>query len=202
MKKALTVLLCGLLMLPLLLMPFQTDIENHRADARTDDFFSDPVSFLTERLALRTLLLTARGQLLARLGESGSEQVILGKNGFLFYRDTLPDYLKTRDTGAVEPLADKLRALSDALQAEGRTLYLLIAPNKSTVYPEYMPSQALRGVSDSCLTLLLKALAARDVRYVDAAAALNQSKAAGQLYFAGDTHWNARGAFYVATKKS
>ena len=197
MKKALTALLCALFMLPALLSPFGADIENRRADARTDDFFANPAAYLTERLALRTLLLTARGRLLALLGESGSERVILGKNGFLYYQDTLPDYLKTRDPAEIGGLADKLSALSDALASEGRTLYVLIAPNKSTVYPEYMPGRFLRGAADSCLTLLLNALAARDVRYVDAEAALITNKAAGQLYFSGDTHWNARGAYFV-----
>lgn len=176
-----------LLLLPVALMPFHVDVANHQAAAANVD--------AEDRLALRTALITGRDWLLALIGESGSEQVIRG-DGMLFYDEEMPDYLgrSVMTEEALDALAEELTALSDALAAEDRRLIVLLAPNKSSVYPEAVPARYLPSEGASNLTRLQESLNERDVMYLDALSVLMDGKEQGQLYYANDTHWNARGA--------
>ena len=181
-----------LLLLPVALMPFHADMANYQAAAAGRIASLEDVE---DHLALRTALITWRDRLLALIGESGSEQVIRG-DGMLFYDEEIPDYLgrSAMPEGALDALADELTGLSDALAAEGRRLIVLLAPNKSSVYPEAVPARYLPSDEPSNLTRLQDALAERGVAYLNAQALLLAGKAEGQLYYADDTHWNARGA--------
>lgn len=156
------------------------------------------VVFLALALLLCACLLTdvkplahARGKLLSLVGESGHEDVIIGKNGFLFYWEALDKPLLT--DGDIARAADALLALSDALKARGKRFILLIAPDKCAVYPQQLPQRwASAGRNDSAQRLYL-ALDARGVSYVDVLPALQSADA--PTYLRTDTHWNARGAY-------
>lgn len=184
-----------LLLLPVALMPFHVDMPNHQAQPAGAVTSLDDVE---NRLGLRTALITGRDWLLALIGESGNEQVIRG-DGMLFYDEEMPDYLgwSAMPEDELIALADELARLADTLAAENRRLVVLLAPNKSSVYPETVPARYLPAAQPSNLTRLQAALAARGVDYVDAQGVLLTGKDAGQLYFANDTHWNARGAWLV-----
>lgn len=179
-----------LLLLPVALMPLRVDLANHQAAAATES--------VETRLALRTALITGRGKLLALIGESGSEQVIRGK-GMLYFDEEMPDYLgwSALPEGELTALADELAALSGALAEEGRRLVVLLAPNKSSVYPEAVPARYVPSEAPSNLARMQAALASRGVEYLDALSILLAGKAQGQLYYENDTHWNARGAGMV-----
>ena len=179
-----------LLLLPVALMPFRVDLPNHQAASVSES--------VDDRLALRTALITGRDKLLALIGESGSEQVIRGR-GMLFFGEEMPDYLgrSALSEEALTALAEELAALSDALTAEGRRLVVLLAPNKSSVYPEAVPSRYVPSEGPSNLMRLQEALKEREIEYLDALSILLHGKERGQLYYANDTHWNARGAGLV-----
>lgn len=197
-KKLFVLAALLMLALPVLLAPFGVDIRSYRSDAQTDSFADNPAGYITDRLALRTAAITGRARTLALLGESGSVQVIQGREGFLFFAQTLSDYQGTQPLTPQEQaaLTAKLTALEAALAAEGRRLIVLIAPNKSAVYPEYMPFYALPAQEDG-LTQLNAALTSAGLTVLDAQSLLTARKADGLLYFRGDSHWNARGARLV-----
>lgn len=198
-KKIFSVLALLLLLAPAALAPWRVDMPARRADAAQTDFLSAPLSFVEERLALKTLLITLRAKALSLLGESGSDQVIAGRKSFLFYGDTLADYQQSAPLSQAEldALADGLARLHQAFQAENREFLLLIAPNKNSIYPEYMPARLLPGPGESDLSRLQNALDARGVPYLDAREILLAAKKKGLVYFKRDTHWNARGAWAV-----
>lgn len=198
-KKIFSILALLFLLAPAALAPWRVDLPSRRADAEQADFLSAPVQWVEDRLALKTLLLTLRARALSLLGESGSEQVIDGRDGFLFYSDTLADYQQTapRAQAKLDALADGLAGLYQALRQENRAFLLLVAPNKNSVYPEYMPPFLLPGPGESDLSRLQSALKARGVPYLDAREILLSEKEKGLVYFKGDTHWNARGAWAV-----
>lgn len=187
-----------LLALPVLLAPFGTDIRSYRSDAQTASFTADPAGYVTDHFALRTAAITGRARLLSLVGESGSSQVIRGTDGFLFFAETLADYQGTQPLTAQEQsaLIGKLTVLRDALASEGRRLIVLIAPDKSAIYPEHMPYYALPA--QVCgLAQLNAALTSAGLTVLDAQSLLTAHKADGLLYFRGDSHWNARGAQLV-----
>lgn len=192
-KKSFVLAALALLLLPLVLAPFGTDIPAYRTDAQGVMFWDDPVGFVTERLALRTAAVTVRSRLLGVLGESGSPQVVKGRDGFLFFAESLKE--PPLNAGEREALCRKLAALEEALAADGRGLIVLIAPDKRSVYPEMLPAYVLRG--EGTLMQLNAELSAAGLTVLDAQRLLTAHKAEGLLYFRGDSHWNARGAQLV-----
>lgn len=183
------------LLLPLVLAPFGVDIPSYRTDAQTASFAADPAGYVTDRLALRTAAITFRAKALALIGESGTPQVIRGREGFLFFAETLTD-AQPLSRAEKSALIAKLAALEDQLAAEGRRLIVLIAPDKAAVYPEATPYFALAAPEDA-LAALNADLAAAGLTVLDAQALLAAHKEDGLLYFRGDSHWNARGARLV-----
>ena len=190
MKKAFVLLALLLLMLPLLLAPFGVDMRSYRTDAQVATFTEDPAGYITDRLALRTAAITARARLLTLVGESGSLQVRRGREGFLFFAESLEEQPLTAEE--TDALAGKLLALEAALAADGRRLIVLIAPDKRSVYPELLLANILPA--EDALARLNTDLAAAGLTVLDAQSLLTARKGEGLLYFAGDSHWNARGA--------
>lgn len=193
-KKVFVLLAWLMLTLPLLLAPFGVDIRAYRTDTQVASFGEDPAGYITDRLALRTAAITGRARLLGFIGESGSPQVMCGREGFLFFAESLQEPPLT--PGETAALADKLLALQESLAAQGRRLIVLIAPDKRSVYPELLPGNILPPQSDG-LARLNAELTAAGLTVLDAQRLLLAHKADGLLYFAGDSHWNARGAGIV-----
>lgn len=198
-RKVFLVLMSLVLLLPALLAPFGADMPNRRAGTQAEDaLFSDnPALWLTDRLALRTLMTTARAQLLQAVGESGNDRVIAGRNGFLFLADTLDDYMgkNVMTDEEISRLCRNVLAFSQALS--GR-LIVLIAPDKAAIYPENMLVRYLKGRGESSLDRVQQALLKGGITVLDAKNLLLAGKEEGQLYFSRDTHWNARGARMIA----
>ena len=74
------------------------------------------------------------------LGDAG-EKVVVGRNGWLFYRQSV-GYVVERPTSAVhsdsaDPLA-AIRSFRDQLAARGIRLLVVPVPNKESVYPEML----------------------------------------------------------------
>lgn len=129
--------------------------------------------------------------------QSGEEQVVIGREGWLFFDEEMPDYYRRGGLTdmEIESIADRLARLSDDLAAEGIGFTFLCAPNKSSVYPEYLPYYAASAGEAGNRSRLHAALDTRGVAYIDAAALLREGDA--PLYYRTDTHWNSRGALLV-----
>ena len=82
-----------------------------------------------------------------------------------------------------------------SLEARGIRYLVVVAPNKETIYPEFMPER-LRPVSDvSRLDQLVAALKERSsVPLLDLRPALRTAKQQGRVYHVTDTHWNDAGS--------
>ena len=75
---------------------------------------------------------------------------------------------------------------------------LLIGPNKSSVYGEYLPPTISRGKT-RYLSPALKELREKGLLVVDPTALLIESKKKGLMYYRTDTHWNLLGASIAAS---
>ena len=84
----------------------------------------------------------------------------------------------------------------EAAKAVNSSIVLLIGPNKSTLYPEYLPDQ-IDPSERRYVTYFTKRLEAiANLTVVDPAEELLRTKeSAGSLYYRTDTHWNNKGAF-------
>jgi len=87
--------------------------------------------------------------------------------------------------------------MCDYIREQGAEPLILLAPNKNSIYPEYMPARFGAKAEVTNLTLLQEAMAQRDVPYVDACAILKAYKDTDEVYLHEDTHWNNTGARLV-----
>jgi hypothetical protein len=143
------------------------------------------------------------------LGVSSNSKVIVGTEGWLYYEGSLNDYVGV-DIVTSEELNDTSRKLTDRelanvahniflfqsyVESQGAQFLFTVAPNKNTLYPEYMPSWYLPSVEPTNLERLVPFLEAYGVNYLDLTEVLKGSE--NPLYLKRDTHWNNKAAYYV-----
>ncbi len=122
-------------------------------------------------------------------------EVIQGRDGWIFTSEALADYLGSNlpSEEDMAEFAGRMDRLAAICAEKGIELHYVAVPNKSTAYPEYMPSldkadyTALQQLED-----YMHAHSAADFQYIDAE--ILAAKRYGRLYFLTDTHWNGRGA--------
>ncbi|MBQ6431048.1 MAG: hypothetical protein IJJ99_04135 [Oscillospiraceae bacterium] len=158
-------------------------------------FLNDTSDYFADHFASRQELITVNAVLEAALfGESAEENVILGKDGWLYYKSTLEDYqgqnlLSDREIWAA---AHCLALVQEYAREQNADFLFTVAPNKNTLYPESMPDRYLRSDVSGNAERLYDALRSEGVRYVDLEAAFCAEDRV--LYQRLDSHWNNLGA--------
>jgi hypothetical protein len=159
------------------------------------ELLQDFTDFVADRFALRQEMVTLQHRLTAvTLSESGEEDVILGKDGWLFYADTLADYEGTNRFTDEEcwAAAHSLSLMAEYCESQGASFYFTIAPNKNSLYPQYMPARYPASQEAHNAQRLAEALEAQSVTYVDLFTPLSQQEEI--LYRRWDSHWTQQGA--------
>ncbi len=167
-------------------------------------------SYVNDHLPLRDILIRASSRInYYALHTSANRDVILGKDGWLFYNrvsagDPIANY-KGMDLFTEEELAaigEKLEAFQKSLLEVGKEFVLLIPPNKERIYSEFMPDRYDAPAANSRVRQLVDYLQAHtSVRVVYPEDAIMEAKTAipgRDLYYKADTHWNFLGAYVGA----
>ncbi len=159
------------------------------------DYLNDLSGYIGDRFAFRQELVTANAALTAALfHESASPSVVLGSDGWLYYADTLDDYLGTSAMSRRELFraAHTLALAREYAESQGARFLFTIAPNKNALYPAHMPKKypaAQQPGNRNRLTLLLQQ---QGVPYCDLYAALSQEPT--PVYYKTDSHWDGYGS--------
>ena len=130
--------------------------------------------------------------------------VVLGRQGWLFFGEEDPnrnvmDYhrgLKPFTEAELVHWKSVLTERRDWLKRRGIGYLLVVVPDKSTIYPEYLPASLRSGVRPCRRVQLLSYLRAHaDLPLLDLTPSLEGAKKERLLYLKTDTHWNSYGAF-------
>lgn len=180
------------ILLGLLLLPLKGNLSD--LQALPESFFG------------RKQLITWTARLRYRLlGDRIFNHVLRSDDGWLVYNDghNLEDYQKS-DVFTEAQLAQiqtNLTTLQQQLAQEGIRLYVIIPPNKDSIYPEKVPAEIPVIGSQSRLEQLLSYLQSQgSFPVLDLRPALLAARQQNLLYYATDTHWNATGS-YVAYRQ-
>ncbi|MEO5701075.1 MAG: hypothetical protein ABIS17_03110 [Casimicrobiaceae bacterium] len=134
------------------------------------------------------------------LGVAPVPKVMIGRNGWLFFKGEDQRAID-RDFRGVVPypadegvrIAAELQRRHDLLAARGIPYVVLVAPDKATIYPEYLPRWVKRA-PHTRLDRLFAALADHpELHVIDPRAKLRAAKPGGQVYYRTDSHWNYGG---------
>jgi alginate O-acetyltransferase complex protein AlgJ len=129
------------------------------------------------------------------LHDEPSRDVIRGRDGWLFYGAEERDYLDGKPSDADLAHAAGVYAERAAWCARhGMRYAFVLVPNKSTIYPQYLPD-GLQRVTPTAADRLVPLLRARGVRVIDARVPVAGAARRGEVYSRGDTHWNDAGVY-------
>ena len=164
------------------------------------EWLSQAGDYFQEHFAFRNELVTGNALLHGRLLEtSTADGVIQGKNGWLYYKDSLDDYLgqDLLSDRSLFNIAHMLSMTQQALEEKGVNFLFTIAPNKNSLYGDNMPYYDKLKVSDQTNRENLESwLTTEKVAYADLYQALMEENEV--LYHARDSHWNNKGAALAA----
>lgn len=155
-------------------------------------------AYFAQNFGLRNRLVYAGNALKqAVFKTSGQSDVIIGEDGWLFYGRALDDFLGTSILGEVE--LDRMGAVVDMMQQyvqlHGGEFIFVSAPNKMSVYGEYMPYYYVEEKASGNYELFYERLTELGVNAVQLKNVLIAKKLDGvQLYHKLDSHWNNYGA--------
>ena len=136
-----------------------------------------------------------------KIGDRVYNTALVGKDSWIFYTggNSIQDYQKTDglDKNTFTVLTGKLSQLSQKLKEEGKILLVVIPPNKSTIYPQYMPDEIPVLGDKSRLDQFVEQARLNDAtNIIDLRPALLNASKMQNVYFKVDTHWNDVGAYY------
>ncbi len=126
-------------------------------------------------------------------------KLLVGKDGWYFsnFQKVIDDYRAVIPftSGEMSSINDLLMDANSYFTNNGARYYLLIVPNKHTVYTDKLPYYINKLGEKSRLEQLLPILKQSGINVIDIRKEMNQQKAERQLYFKTDSHWNLHGSF-------
>ena len=134
------------------------------------------------------------------LRESTSSQVLLGKNGWLFYTNdrAIEDYrgITHFDEETLKEMARSYENKREWLSRKGIKYILVLAPNKETIYGEWMPDFLFKIRNRSGMDEIVDYIRENsNVDIIDLRKTLFDNKIREQLYLKTSSHWNDYAAF-------
>ncbi len=169
--------------------------------------------YLNDHYGLRNLIIKLNCMAhIDLLNTSPTKDVVLGRQGWLYY-DSRVDGISLKDFCGDAPFHErelnailgKVGRLNSFCEERGMLFRVVVAPNKHTIYPEFLPSAIKSGQGTStCLDQLKEALVRNGLESVliDLRPTLLSGKRMKPypLYYQTDTHWNQMGAFIAYTE--
>ncbi|WP_420150015.1 alginate O-acetyltransferase AlgX-related protein [Spirosoma sp.] len=128
------------------------------------------------------------------------EKVVVGKNGWFYPGNSMNQILDRHQGLAINPdtmaaVAQRLTTYQQQLAAQGTKLYLLIAPDSYTIYPENLPNYLQTVDSQANFNRIKNYLLQHTtVPVVDVRNTLTTAKSDRIVYCQTDTHWNFYGS--------
>lgn len=159
--------------------------------------------YVEDRVAFRDAAITFNADISYYLfGEFSEELHMPGKEGYIFPADEgyVQNYQRLNiDEGLMDDLMVYLSGSSAYVRKQGGFFVCLIAPNKSSVYGEYMPEGIhVDETRESTLDMAVRKLKENGIPHVVPHRAFWEIKEREQIYNEkyDCAHWNDLGAFY------
>lgn len=165
--------------------------------------------YINDNIQFRNELITLNSMVDYKIFDrSTSPDVVIGKNGFLFYSkiedgDPIGTYKGENlySEEELEMIAQNCVHQKDYLSSLGKEFVLFIAPNKERVYSEYMPSNIGAPATEYKVLQVYNYLKNNtDIRVVYCYEDLMKAKEECDvnLWYKTDTHWNMVGGYVGA----
>ena len=162
--------------------------------------FNGSLKTVNDNFYGKTQLVQAVTNFRILLGDQVYNNAVTGKSGWLIFTGDLSsdDYqnIIPLSENKLEQFQKNLDSLAIRYKERGITLLVVIAPNKNTIYPEYVPDEIPVLNEESRLDQLLHYMDKYgNTKILDLRPSLVVAKKNSFVYYRTDTHWNSYGAF-------
>lgn len=170
--------------------------------AEWESFTTRADAYITDNFPPRASMISYLNYARYLLGYSGSSKVIVGREGWMFYNDG-SEMAKTAgierlDANGLASWVAGFQQRIKYVENRGGKFYMLLAPVKEDIFPEFRPYWMPRErVATEFDDLVSKTRNMGIDRLVDPRPALLATKAEKKIWHKYDTHWTGLGA-YVA----
>jgi len=165
------------------------------------NYFPLMESYINDVFAFRNDLIDLYSIIFLKVGVSVKpNNIIIGKNGFLFLGNKLSDVID-QTTGKNLFSDDDLKAWNQRFLYRKKYLdqfdipfYLIIPPNKHSVYPEYLPDYIIPSKHNR-LQQLIDSKPGYNIIVLKDAMVKAKSEWGDNMFYKTDSHWNEIGAY-------
>jgi hypothetical protein len=204
-----------LITMPLVVHLFSTDQNLSLSEKRTlarlpgmPHTFSELLSFpkkfnlyIDDHFGCRRFLLRFGSRISYALGISASRKVLLGKEGWMFLGQIQNVVQQYRGIDRFSPTelsrwVEQMTVRKRWLERRNIGFFILIAPDKHTIYPEFLPETVGKPVDSTRLDQLVEYTKRHsELSVIDVRDAIRCAKSQGLLYRKTDTHWTELAGF-------
>lgn len=158
------------------------------------EILEDLGNYFNDHFAYRQQMVAADALLLDKFGTSSVDSVIRGTDGWLYYTSTVYDYsgYNTMSDRYAYNVAHTLAQTQKFVEENGAEFAYVVAPNKSSLYPEHMPYYLPVVDDENNMDVIRKHLNNMGVNFVDLFPVFEAEDEV--LYLHRDSHWNNKGA--------
>jgi len=161
------------------------------------------VNHFQENFYKRNFLIEKANWLRMKLGDRVLPTGVIGNDGWVDYTGdgNIDDFQNLKEFTNKAALLKTLRTVYKSLKSQDITFWIVVVPNKATIYPDKLPAQIKSLPTPSRLDQLRTLLETHHLPIlVDLRPSLRAARADQDVYFKeNNTHWNGYGAFVAYT---
>ncbi len=163
-------------------------------------------AYIDDHFGFRKMLLTYGSQILYGLGIQPSKKVLIGKDGWMFlgHPPDIVEQYRGIDRFSEKELADWVIGMKKRelwLRRQGIKFFIIVAPNKHSIYNEFLPNTVGKPLYPTRLDQLVDYINRfSDLCVIDLRETMKAKKNEGLLYRKTDSHWTDLGG-YIGSEK-
>lgn len=180
------------------LKTFPVIIKNDKLNV---NYFDELTDYFSDNFAFRQELTTINSYLMKQIFMvSGNDNVVVGTDNWLYFDETTNDYLgrNVLSRRGIHNCGKVLSLLQENAEKNNCSFLFVAAPNKNSIYPEYMPPNYIKENEANNWVKLQTELNKQNVLYVDLHSAFLKKDTI--MYHKYDSHWNNEGAAYACNE--
>jgi hypothetical protein len=168
--------------------------------AKLDPYPKDFEKWYNDHFIYREDFLYTHNYISFLMGQSPMpKNVMLGVDKWLFYNEKESDLYEGKfdiPNDSIQMIVKELQYRTEVLERKHIKFYVLIAPLKAEIYPEYLPPYIQRAKTKTVTDRIVEAIQSHPkINLITCKNQLLEKKRSNQVYFKNDNHWNDQGAF-------